>query len=172
MMSNTKLQSQDEIGWDAALALYGEQLRFYLDYLLECACCDCLLAKVEATVKDSFVPDGFKQRFMVRALVKLVIEHTREHTHASEAIHDNSADLAISPRPPDAAERLVYFMRDILEYSTRETSLLIGTTDAQVEKLLTLARKQIDMFEGPSSIAIENPNGSYFRWRFDELHPG
>ena len=51
-------------------------------------------------------------------------------------------------------------MRDILDYSTRDTSLLIGITHAQVEKLLSFARKRVDMTEGPSSLEIEAPEGT------------
>jgi hypothetical protein len=61
-------------------------------------------------------------------------------------------------------------MRDILEYSTRDTSLLIGITDAQAEELLSFARKRIDMTEGPASLEIHTPEGIYFRWNFVELH--
>jgi len=64
----------------------------------------------------------------------------------------------------------VYFMRDILEYCTRDTSLMIGITDAQVEKLLSFARRRIDMTEGPSSLEIETPGWTYFRWKFVDLH--
>jgi hypothetical protein len=172
MTSTTPLRSDYKVSWDASFAQHREQLHFYLDYLLECNCSDLILAAVEDAVKDRSVPDGFKQRFMVRVMVQQIIEHSHEHAELSEPQPASSAPSPVSVRRAPAMERLVYFMRDILEYSTRETSLLIGITDAHVEQLLAFARRRIDMYEGPSSIAIEKPNGGYFRWRFNELIPG
>lgn len=165
-----KLCSDDSASWDEALALHREQLRFYLDYLIRCECGHQVLAKVETEVREWRVPDDFKLRFLVRTLVRNVIQHLRDCTQQSEGLSWATQDRPISLSNMPAQERLVYFMRDILEYSTRDTSLLIGITDSQVEGLLSFARKRIDMAEGPSCMEVQTPEMTYFRWKFVELH--
>ena len=166
-----KLISDERTAWDDALALHREQLRFYLDYLIPCECDHQILAKVEAEVRERSVPDDFKLRFLHRTLVRNVILHLRECTCSRETPHGTVEDSSAIARVP-AQERLVYFMRDILEYCTRDTSLMLGITDAQVEKLLSFARKRIDMTEGPSPMEIQTPQWTYFRWKFSDLHVG
>jgi hypothetical protein len=165
-----KVCLEDETSWDKALALYREQFRLYLDYLIQCDCSKELLTKVEAEVKDRPIPDEFKFRFVLRVLIKKAVGHLRECTQVREALHSKSLDPSDSPQDLPALERLVYFVRDVLEYSKRDAALLIGVTDAQADKLLSLARRRIDMYEGPSVLKIEAPNGAYFRWRIVDLH--
>jgi hypothetical protein len=165
-----KVCSEDRSNWDHALALYREQLRFYLDYLVPGECDLKILAEIESEVRDRSVPDDFKLRFLSRALVQKVIKHLRECTHQKDSSPRSPEDWSNSVESLPAQERLVYFMRDILEYCTRDTSLMIGITDAKVEKLLSFARRRIDMTDGPSSLEIETPGGTYFRWKFVDLH--
>lgn len=172
MTHSVKLISEDRRGWDTALQLYREQLRFYLDYLVPCKCDHQILANVESEVQERSVPDDFKLRFLSRTLVRHVIEHLRKCNHERSSSTDLDQDCSQSTEGLPVQERLVYFMRDILEYCTRDTSLLIGMNDGQVEKLLAFARKRIDMSEGPSSFAIHSPGWTYFRWKFSNLHLG
>jgi hypothetical protein len=161
----------DRTSWDEALSLYRGQLSFCLDYLIECDCGDELLLKVEAEVRDRSVPDKFKQRFMLRVLVRNVIQHMRESIRTAEMMHAISYDSSISFNGAPPLERLIYFLRDILEYPTRDAALLVGFPDAQVEKVLLFARKRIDVYEGPVSIKTEGLNDAFFRWKFADLHP-
>jgi hypothetical protein len=108
---------------------------------------------------------------MLRVLVRHVIQHMRESTRTAEIMHASSYDSSISFNGAPPLERLIYFLRDILEYPIRDAALLVGFPDAQVENVLSFARKRIDMCEGSVSIEIEDPNGAYFRWRFADLHP-
>lgn len=162
--------SDDRTSWDETLTVYRGQLGVYLDYLIERDCSDDLLVKIEAEVRDRSVPDDFKQRFMLRVLARHVIQHMRESTRTAELMHACSYDLPIPADGTPPLERLVYFLRDVLEYSTRNTALLVGCTDANVEKLLSLARKRIDASAGPASTAIEDPNGAYFCWKLAGPH--
>jgi len=171
MLRAIKRVSKDRTDWDEALALHREQLRFYLDYLVPCKCELQILSNVEAEVRERSVPDEFKLRFLTRTLMRHVIQHLQECTHENESAYRSAQDFAASVTELPAQERLVYFMRDILEYSTRDASLLIGISDARVEQLLSFARKRIDMTEGPSSLEIETPEWTYFRWKVVELHP-
>ena len=173
MTSIGKVRSDERASWDKALALYRGQLQFYLDYLLQCECTDQILAIVEAEVRERSVPDEFKLRFLSRAVIRNVIRHFRECIHAKDGSHLPAPDDASHSRPAiPTQERLVYFMQDILDYSTRDTALLIGITDAQVGKLLSFARKRIAMTEEPSSSEVEMPEWTCFRWKFVDLHLG
>lgn len=136
MTRTVKSHSQQSADWDEALRIFRDQLGFYLDYLITCNCGQKILAAVEVEVRERFVPEEFKLRFMMRTLVRKVIEHLRECLDLTES--SQNCNLVVSNGAGDipAQERLVYFMRDILEFSTRDTSLLIGITDAQVESLL------------------------------------
>lgn len=169
MTRSIKLISDDGISWDEALGLYREQLRFYSDYLVPCHCDHQILAKVETEVRERSVPDEFKLGFLLRSLIRNVILHLRECTQSRETSQHSAEDRSAVAFVP-AQERLVYFMREILEYSTRDTSLMIGITDAQVEKLLSFAKRRIDMTEAPFSLEIEPLGWTYFRWKFVDLH--
>lgn len=169
MAGTGKVWPDDRTSWDEALSLYRGQLSFCLNSLIECDCSDELLLNVEAEVRDRSVPDKFKQRFMLRVLVQHVIQHMRESTRTAEIMRAGSYS-SISAESSPSLERLIYFLRDILEYSTRDAALLVGFPDAQVEKVLSFARQRIDMYEGPVSIEIEDPNGAYFRRKFADLH--
>jgi len=50
------------------------------------------------------------------------------------------------PRPLEAlpwAERAIYFLRDVLHYSRRDSALLLGISDANVDELSRVARKRM-----------------------------
>jgi hypothetical protein len=165
-----KCHAQERLDWDEAMGLFRAQLSFYLEYLIEGECGNDILAKVEADVKNQSVPDEFKLRYIERVLARHVIQHMRGHAHEAQGADAGAHDSLAFPGTAPPMERLVYFLRDILEYSTRDTSLLMGITDAQVEKLLSAARKRIDMYDGPLSTEIEDENEMYFRWKFVDLH--
>ena len=129
--------------WQESLELYQDQLRFHLGYLIQCNCVEEILAKVGAEVKDATVPDKFRLRFMVRIMVRKSIDHMRECDDASGELLATTPDVLLKIIP--MRERLVYFLRDILEYSKRDTSILIGISDTRVDELLSLARKRIDV---------------------------
>lgn len=167
MTLTTEARPDDRASWDKALSLYRGQLEFYMDYLVACDCDHQIVAKVEAEVRQRSVPDEFKLRFLIRTLVRTVIQHVRECSDPKNAFRSPVHSTSLAEIP--ARERLVYFMRDILEYSTRDTALLIGMTDAQVEEILSFVRKRIDMTEGPSLLKIEAPDSTYFRWKFVDL---
>jgi DNA-directed RNA polymerase specialized sigma24 family protein len=170
MARAAKSISNESADWEEILALFREELRFYLDYLIQCKCDHQILAKVEAEVREQSVPDEFKHRFLLRALARNAIGHLRECTLSGVTSLQSAQESQESVACLTPQERLVYFMRDILEYSTRNSSLLMGATDAQVERLLVRARKRIDRTEGPSSLEIETRQGTYFRWKFVDLH--
>lgn len=168
MFRKAKSKANDNASWDEAFRLYRGQLRFYLDYLVECGCAESILSCVEADITDTQVPDEFKLRFLVRFLVRSAIRHLRECQRCAESSNLPSEGPSRSSFPSE--ERIVYFLRDILEYSRRDTSLLVGVSDAQVDRLLSFARRRLDIEEGPTSLEIQAPNWTSFRWKFENLH--
>jgi len=61
------------------------------------------------------------------------------------------------PRPLEAlpwAERATYFLRDVLHYSRRDSALLLGVCNANVDELSRFARKRM-------GIPVEDLNQSY-----------
>lgn len=168
MFRRTKLTTDGNASWDEAFRLYRGQLRFYLDYLIECGCSESILSCVEADVTGTWVPDEFKLRYLVRFLVRRAIRHLRECHRCDEGSTRPAEGSSWSSFPTE--ERIVYFLRDILEYSRRDTSLLVGVSDAQVDRLLSLARKRLDIGEGPSSLEFQAPTWTSFRWKFENLH--
>jgi DNA-directed RNA polymerase specialized sigma24 family protein len=143
--------------WEEFLEFYRDQLRSYLRFLIQCNCVEDILAKVAAELKGATVPDNFRLRFMVRVMVRKTIDHLRECDDTSSRPLSTATDLSLKAIP--ARERLVYFLRDTLEYSKRDTSLLIGISDAQVDELLSLARERINMLEEPPCLEMQNANG-------------
>jgi hypothetical protein len=162
--------ANDEASWDQALALYRELLSACLDYLIQCGCDEDIFTKVGNEVRGSIVPDDFKLGYVVRTLGRNVVLHMRECDRIEE--HDRFLKYDTPNTVPvlPAQERIVHFLRDVLEYSKRDTSLLIGITDAQADKLLSLARRRLDVTEGPSSVEIESLDRTYFRWKFTEIN--
>jgi hypothetical protein len=170
MARAAKSHSEQGTDWDEALRIFRDQLSFYLGYLITCNCGEKILKAVEVEVKERFVPEEFKLRFMMRTLARKVNEHLRGCVGLSERSQD--CDLVVLDGAADipVQERLVYFIRDILECSTRDASLLIGITDAQVECLLSFARRRIDMTQGSFSMQIQAPESTYFMWKFESPH--
>lgn len=160
MAHTNKACFDDRASWDETLSQHRDQLRFYLDYLVQCDCSQQILANIEAEVRERSVPNDFKFRFLVRTLVQQAIKHWRERILQSECPEPSASDSTSSTPDIPVEKRLVYLMRDILRYSTRETSLLIGMTDAHVESLLSFARTRVNMFEGPSTLEIQAPDSN------------
>jgi hypothetical protein len=144
----------DRTNWGEAILGYREQLRLYLNYLVHCECGDQILANVEAEARERSVPDDFKLRILVRTLIRNVIHHLRACADESEGLHRSAQDCQNYYHDTPAQERLVYLMRDILQYSTRDVSLLIGIADAQVETLLSFARQRLGWTQELSSLEI------------------
>jgi hypothetical protein len=81
MTQTAKVCPDDRASWDEALSLYRGQLEFYLDYLVPCDCDHQIVAKVESEVRERSVADEFKLGFLIRTLVRSVIQHLRECTN-------------------------------------------------------------------------------------------
>ena len=111
----------DKTSWNEALALYREQFRFYLDYLIQCDCSEELLTEVEAEVKDRSIPDEFKFRYVLRMLMGKVVEHLRECPQIGKTRHSKSLDS------PDVHRKL-----PAIDPASGSSLLLPGHGDEQV----------------------------------------
>ena len=163
MSPKPTFRSDPESSWQEILEVYRDQLRSYLRFLIPCNCAEKILTKVDAEVKGATVPESFRLRFVVRIMVRNAIDHLRECDDTSAGPLSTTTDLSLRAIP--VRERFVYFLRDTLQYSKRDTSLLIGISDTQVDELLCLERKRIDMLEGPLWLEMQSPNRYTFALR-------
>lgn len=115
-----------------------------------------VLLKAQSKIHDTTVFDGFHYPFAVRAVVQAAIDAPEVDgvMDANEMFDDESGELAYFRERMEALpqqERSVFFLRDILEYSRRETSLMLKASDVHADELLMYARKRL-LLAGPVSI--------------------
>jgi len=99
-------------------------------------------------LKNRTFHEFFGRVSAVREVIKVALERNDEF---SEEEFRQPADLTpewwpAGPLPLDAlpwAERAVYYLREILHYARRDTALLLGVSDGEVDGLLTSARQRI-----------------------------
>jgi hypothetical protein len=84
----------------------------------------------------------------MRAVVKAAIAYNHRDTDSrvgvassGPVIHVHSGPLPLEALP--WAERAVYFLRDVLRYSRRDTAILLGMSDAEVDQLNRFAGKRM-----------------------------
>jgi hypothetical protein len=75
-----------------------------------------------------------------RAVVKAAIAYNHRDTDSRVRVGSSGPVINVhsGPLPLEAlpwAERAVYFLRDILRYSRRDTALLLGMSDGEVDQL-------------------------------------
>ena len=106
--------------------------------------------------------EGFASTFALRAAVK-----------AALALNTEAADSPIEMTLPDSVEngrfggmsigslpwpeRAVFFLRKVLGYSRRDTALLLGMSDANVDQLYSIAEKRIGSSSHPFILPPEPP---------------
>jgi hypothetical protein len=105
--------------------------------------------------------DSFGKVSAIRAVVKAAIAHN--YTLIDSWIVTTSsgpADFTHSgPRPLKAipwAERAVCFLRDVLHYSRRDTALLLGMSDANIDQLNRFGRRRMGYLVDPPA-PLESP---------------
>jgi hypothetical protein len=107
-----------------------------------------VIKEVEAEAIGVAIPDEFKLTFLLRTLAKTVIKHIGECTDGRRSRYTGSAfDLSTADESLPTYERIAYFLRKILKCQTRDASLLMGISDAQVETLFSMARRRIEEVE-------------------------
>ena len=91
-----------------------------------------------------------------RAVVKVAIAHnyTGIDSWILTASSGSCDEEQLGPLPLEAlpwAERATYFLRDVLHYSRRDSALLLGVSDTNVDELNRFARKRM-------GIPVESPH--------------
>ena len=107
-----------------------------------------ILDEAAADLEGSSVRNPFAQIAAIRAVVKAAIAHNREAANSRiEAELPDPAQHIFSGGPLVGMlpwrERAVYLLREVLHYSRRNTALLLGMSDANIDQIYELARKRI-----------------------------
>jgi len=132
--------------------LFSEQraaLTVAAEMLLRCHVSpEQILSRALTALENSPLYENFGQVSATRAVVKAAIAHNREADNspiAAETLETAKQEfqeishIAMLPWP----ERAVYFLLGVLRYSRRDTALLLGMSDANIDQLYKLAEKRI-----------------------------
>lgn len=117
---------------------------------------ELVLARALAALEGSMLRESFSYGVAMRTVVKIAIAMNLEmlgsQTRADAGtILESARGLTALPWQ----ERAVYFLRDELQYSRRDTALLLRITDANVDQLLKFARKRVRRIEHVASISLK-----------------
>jgi hypothetical protein len=120
-----------------------------------------ILFNAESSIKSREVVEGFRYRYLIRAVVlaALVMPCLEECPDGFDFFDYATAELAYLENRLQALphrERCVVFLRDVLEYSRRETALLLSTGDAQVDDLYYFGRNRLSI-QGPVPLERVKP---------------
>jgi len=119
-----------------------------------------VLEQALMSLEGSPLRQTFGQICATRAVVKAAIAYKRKNANwASEAEppvtprHQFSRirHVGMLPWP----ERAVYLLREMLRYSRRDTALLLGMSDANVDQLQKFAERRIRYFSNASSQLLD-----------------
>lgn len=94
--------------------------------------------------------EAFGLASALRSVVKTALAYNlgardREGSPPSSAAFRDEDDVELSLMKLPWPERTVYFLCEILKYSRRDTALLLGISDTNVDQLKRLARRRIDL---------------------------
>lgn len=115
-----------------------------------------ILAESLVALEGSPLHRDFGEISAIRAVVKASISYHRRT--ADSAIKAEASDddpkyqfpwippIGMLPWP----ERAVYFLREALRYSRRDTALLLGMSDANIDQLYTFAERLVRYADEPS----------------------
>jgi hypothetical protein len=107
-----------------------------------------ILEKALGDLESRPFPTAFGLVSATRAVVKATIAYNHSDTDSrvgvassGQIINVHSGPLLLEALP--WAERAVYFLRDVLRYSRRDTALLLGMSDDEVDQLNRFASKRL-----------------------------
>jgi hypothetical protein len=135
--------------WRSLFVFHNEALSSTARILTEGPCSPAVvLFNAEKKIADRDIPQEFRYRYAVRSVVlaALIMPSLEHCPDGFELFDSGSAELtkledrmAALPR----RERCVVFLRDVLGYSRRETGLLMGIGDSQVDDSLYSGRNRL-----------------------------
>jgi hypothetical protein len=115
-----------------------------------------VLEQALTSLEGSPLRETFGQLCAIRAVAKAAIAYKLKNANcASEAEAPVTPEhqfpciphVGMLPWP----ERAVYFLREVLRYSRRDTALLLGMSDANIDQLHKFAERRIRYFSNASS---------------------
>ena len=114
-----------------------------------------VLEQALMSLEGSPLRQTFGQICATRAVVKAAIAYKRKNADSSEAEAPATPrhqfrhipHVGMLPWP----ERAVYLLREVLRYSRRDTALLLGMSDANIDQLHKFAERRIRYFSNASS---------------------
>jgi len=142
------LQTQRTNSKDWAPLVRAHRAQFHLTAasLLSCACCaEQIVTQALEELGGSYVPERFQYGYALRIVVQVALRHLRACPMTSKDDRSPETDhgAAFSFEVLPLQERMVLFLRDVLDYSRRDVSLLVGISDVQADRLLSLARRRV-----------------------------
>lgn len=110
---------------------------------------EAVLSRTLVSVEGATVANGFEFPYAIRSLVIEALAVARDAPMQPEPSEQFRPDRSIEARIEGLPrqECVVLFLREVLEFSRRETSLLLKMSDENVDRLLTLAWKRLGDLE-------------------------
>jgi hypothetical protein len=115
-----------------------------------------VLEQALTSLEGSPLRETFGQICAIRAVVKAAIAYKLKNANCA-----SEAEAPVTPKHQFRRirhvgmlpwpERAVYFLREVLRYSRRDTALLLGMSDANIDQLHKFAEKRIRYFSNASS---------------------
>jgi len=139
-------QATNSKDWARVVRTHRAQFLLTAASLLSCACCaEDIVKQALEELGGSYVSERFKYGYALRIVVQGALRHLRSCPMTSEGDRspetDHGAGFSFKALP--LQERVVLFLRDVLDYSRRDVSLLLEISDVQADRLLSLARRRL-----------------------------
>lgn len=115
-----------------------------------------VLEQALTSLEGSPLRDTFGQSCAIRAVVKAAIAYKLKNANCASEAEAPVTPQHQFPRIPFVGmlpwpERAVYFLREVLRFSRRDTALLLGMSDANIDQLHKFAERRIRYFSNASS---------------------
>lgn len=146
--------------WNRFFEEQHAMLAFAAQTLLRHGPAEPVLSEACTMLQGSTPRENYRQAFAMRTVVKVAISQNLQNPAAEKVIEINrhpsrddfeNHQIANLPWP----ERAVYFLRNILRYSRRDTALLLRTSDSNIDQLLRLAEKRIGDAEATHRLRLK-----------------
>lgn len=132
--------------WAPLVRAHRAQFLLTAVSLLSCACrAEDIVTQALEELGGNYVPERFQYGYVLRIVVQGALHHLRAcpMTSRSDPSPKTGHGAEFSFKALPIQERVVLFLRDVLDYSRRDVSLLVGISDVQADRLLSLARSRL-----------------------------
>jgi Sigma-70, region 4 len=156
-MTRAQHQAKPSGTWPA---LFNEQratLTTVAEMLLSsCVASGQVLEQALTSLEGAPLREAAGQICAIRAVVKAAIAYKLKNANCPSDAEAPVTPKHQFPRIPHVGmlpwpERAVYFLREVLHYSRRDTALLLGMSDANIDQLHKFAERRIRHFSNASS---------------------